>query len=188
MWVCIAVLWWWYHWSILHLQTGSTPLFIASETGHLPVVECLTAANADVNCLNKVGCLFTTASFPGCSQPQFWSLAVCKHGGGRPGRESHAWHHVDVSVDIRPLRGMMPNCCNSQTLHWSAPQIYWITSCIDAVFTVSSSWKDNTRRTSRLFIGHRLPQYAHVYSRVNLIACTRLSLRSTRSIFVYCKW
>ena len=40
--------------NVLYLQTGSTPLYKASEKGHLPVVECLIAAKADVNHHKKV--------------------------------------------------------------------------------------------------------------------------------------
>ena len=35
--------------NVLYLQTGSTPLYTASKNGHLPVVECLIGAKADVN-------------------------------------------------------------------------------------------------------------------------------------------
>jgi len=35
--------------NVLYLQDGSTPLFIASQEGHLPVVERLIGAKANVN-------------------------------------------------------------------------------------------------------------------------------------------
>ena len=35
--------------NVLYLQNGSTPLLIASKNGHLPVVEHLIGAKADVN-------------------------------------------------------------------------------------------------------------------------------------------
>lgn len=37
------------HKNILHLQDGTIPLWIACQNGHLPVVQYLIAANADVN-------------------------------------------------------------------------------------------------------------------------------------------
>ena len=41
-------------------QDGATPLFIASHKGHLPVVQCLIAAEADVNSPMKVSYLLHT--------------------------------------------------------------------------------------------------------------------------------
>ena len=35
--------------NVLYLQDGATPLYIASQNGHLPVVEHLIGAKADVN-------------------------------------------------------------------------------------------------------------------------------------------
>jgi len=35
--------------NVLYLQTGSTPLCVASQNGHLPVVVHLIGAKADVN-------------------------------------------------------------------------------------------------------------------------------------------
>ena len=40
--------------NVLYLQDGSTPLCVASRNGHLPVLECLIGANADVNHHKKV--------------------------------------------------------------------------------------------------------------------------------------
>ena len=50
-------------------------------------------------------------------------------------KESHAWCQVDV-------KGVVPDCCNSQTLRWSASslpnnELYW--RCLSNV-TVSNSW------------------------------------------------
>ena len=42
-----------------HLQDGATPLYIACQEGHLPVVKHLIAAKADVNCPREVGCSST---------------------------------------------------------------------------------------------------------------------------------
>ena len=39
---------------IIHLQDGATPLYIACQEGHLPVVEQLIAAKVDVDCQKKV--------------------------------------------------------------------------------------------------------------------------------------
>ena len=41
--------------NILHLQYGATPLYIACQNGHLPVVEHLIAAKANVNTPDEVG-------------------------------------------------------------------------------------------------------------------------------------
>ena len=43
-----------------YLQTGSTPLYIACQTGHIPVVERLIAAKADINHQKKVPILHIT--------------------------------------------------------------------------------------------------------------------------------
>ena len=43
--------------NLFHLQDGATPLFIACQEGHLPVVKHLIAAKADVNTSKEVGCL-----------------------------------------------------------------------------------------------------------------------------------
>ena len=40
--------------NVLYLQDGATPLYMASQEGHLPVVECLIGAKADVNHHKKV--------------------------------------------------------------------------------------------------------------------------------------
>ena len=84
-------------------------------------------------------------------------------------KESRAWRHVDMRVDMRVA---VPDRCNSQTLHWSAMnlqnnKLYW--RCLSNV-TFSSSW---TKRTSMFFVGHR-PScvYPHVY----LTSCTWLFL------------
>ena len=61
MWVYLAVLLWCNHSNDLHLQTGATPLLIACQKGHLPVVEYLIAAKADVNTPSKVGNLIHSA-------------------------------------------------------------------------------------------------------------------------------
>ena len=45
--------------NILYLQDGATPLYMASQEGHLPVVECLIGAKADVNHHKKVSRLYT---------------------------------------------------------------------------------------------------------------------------------
>ena len=46
-----------YRGNILHLQYGATPLYIACQNGHLPVVEHLIAAKANVNTPDEVGYL-----------------------------------------------------------------------------------------------------------------------------------
>ena len=46
--------------NILYLQIGSTPLCIASAYGHLPVVECLIGAKADVNHQTEVSYYIST--------------------------------------------------------------------------------------------------------------------------------
>ena len=44
----------------LYLQDGTTPLYIACWNGHLPVVECLIVAKADVNTAREVSYFTTT--------------------------------------------------------------------------------------------------------------------------------
>jgi len=51
---CIVVLLWCITVNVLYLQIGSTPLCVASQNRHLPVVERLIAAKADVNHHMKV--------------------------------------------------------------------------------------------------------------------------------------
>ena len=57
VWVYTSVLLWCYHWGVLHLQTGTTPLGIACQEGHLPVVQHLIAAKAEINHQAKVAYL-----------------------------------------------------------------------------------------------------------------------------------
>jgi len=40
--------------NVLYLQGGATPLCVASQNGHLPVVECLIGAKADVSHQSEV--------------------------------------------------------------------------------------------------------------------------------------
>lgn len=63
------------------IQDGATPLQIACLNGHLPIVEYLIAAKADVNCQTKV-CLIpyileynSTTSLLLCMNV-YWSLYV----------------------------------------------------------------------------------------------------------------
>ena len=111
------------------------------------------------------------ASFPGHFCLQF--LITCsmqKRRGKAWEKKSRAWRQVDMRVDIH-VRGMVPDHCNSQTLHWSASnlpnnELYW-------------RW-----RTPRFFVGHhptRLP------SRLPDIMDMTLSPRPPPSIFAYCK-
>ena len=46
--------------SVLHLQDGATPLYIACQNGHILVIEQLIAAKADVNIPREVGAITTT--------------------------------------------------------------------------------------------------------------------------------
>ena len=49
----IAVLWL-YHWYVLYLQDGTTPLFIACQNTHIPIVKKLIEAKANVNIPRQV--------------------------------------------------------------------------------------------------------------------------------------
>ena len=51
---CVCILLCCYGANVLYLQDGATPLYIACQNGHLPVVERLIAAKADVNRQRKV--------------------------------------------------------------------------------------------------------------------------------------
>ena len=44
------------HCNAAHFQDGATPLYIACGMGHLPVVQHLISAKADVNRSLQVGC------------------------------------------------------------------------------------------------------------------------------------
>ena len=44
----------------VHLQDSATPLYLACQEGHLPVVQHLIGAKADVNTPKKVGCIPAT--------------------------------------------------------------------------------------------------------------------------------
>ena len=55
--VYIAALLWCYHRDAPHLQDGATSVWMASQEGHLPVVERLIAAKADVYTPDEVGYL-----------------------------------------------------------------------------------------------------------------------------------
>ena len=41
-----------------HLQTGATPLYIACQKGHLPIVQHLIAAKAEINQETKVRAVY----------------------------------------------------------------------------------------------------------------------------------
>ena len=111
------------------------------------------------------------ASFPGHSHLQF--LITCsmqKRRGKAWEKKSRAWRQVDMRVDIH-VRGVVPDHCNSQTLHWSASnlpnnELYW-------------RW-----RTPRFFVGHRPTRLP---SRLPYIMDMTLSPRPPPSIFAYCK-
>ena len=48
-------------WTVLYLQTGATPLYLACQEGHLPVVKRLIAAKAKVNHQTKVHPMYLIA-------------------------------------------------------------------------------------------------------------------------------
>ena len=62
-----AMFLWWYLWTVLYLQNGGTPLYIACQEGHLLIVERLIAAKADVNHQKKVPILHQGGRTSSCA-------------------------------------------------------------------------------------------------------------------------
>ena len=107
----------------------------------MPRISKITIGHAifDVYHIQRPKCI---ASLPGCSFLQILITCSMPNGGGRPG-ESHAQHQVD-------------KLCIDQ------PQIYQITSYIDAIFLTLQSQlfgQDIRRRTPRFFVRHRPSQW-----------------------------
>ena len=139
------------------------------------------------------------ASFPGRSRLQFLiACSIQKRGLGEGVTCVTSGRHEGR------CEGAVPDCCSSQSLHWS---VYQTTSCTDASFRMLQSQvlgQDIIRRTLRFFVGHgppsRLPSHLPDITHVTLsptpspsvfIALfpgrSRLQFLIACKLFLYCK-